>query len=233
MSTRNSKASAARRIAFLDDWPGYLGWTFVAAIVLTVLFGIVPFIVVAVIGLGQGTIPSSDAGGIYGTGPGYPLFQPPFWLLWIPAVLTLVLSVGTIPMRSKLDSFVFSVRGDLAVFAFVGFVQTIAAAGAFGGPQAVTLLWASLVWLVAVALFAVRGLVDLVGQAFGSPARRPRRPPPPHGGCRPSSFRPDGCICRCSMTMRPLPRGRSLPSRRAARATASRRTCAKPSAPWW
>ena len=174
MTTRRSTASAARRIAFLDDWPDYLGWTFVAAVVLTVLFSIVPFIVVTVIGLVQGTIPSSDAGGVYGTGPGYPAFQPPFWLLWIPAVLTLLLSVVTIPMRSKLESFVFSVRGDLAVFAFVGFVQTIAAAGAFGGPQAVTLLWASLVWLLAVALFAVRGLVDLVGQAFGSSARRPR-----------------------------------------------------------
>ena len=174
MTTRRSTASAARRIAFLDDWPDYLGWTFVAAVVLTVLFSIVPFIVVTVIGLVQGTIPSSDAGGVYGTGPGYPAFQPPFWLLWIPAVLTLLLSVVTIPMRSKLESFVFSVRGDLAVFAFVGFVQTIAAAGEIGGPQAVTLLWASLVWLVAVALFAVRGLVDLVGQAFGSPAQRPR-----------------------------------------------------------
>ena len=31
-------------------------------------------------------------------------------------LLTLLLSVVTIPMRSKLESFVFSVRGDLAVF---------------------------------------------------------------------------------------------------------------------
>ena len=39
MTTRRSTASAARRIAFLDDWPDYLGWTFVAAVVLTVVSG--------------------------------------------------------------------------------------------------------------------------------------------------------------------------------------------------
>ena len=164
-ATKRSPAKR-RRLVFLDQWPAYLGWTFLVWVASTVLFGIVPFIVVALIGLIQGTVPASDAGGIYGTGAGYPLFVPPFWLLWVPAVLGLVLSIATIPLRPKLDSFLLSARGDLAAFAFVGFVQTVAAAGAFGGPQALTLFWCSLVWLVAVALFTLRGAVDYVAEAW-------------------------------------------------------------------
>lgn len=165
-STRAKGASAKRRtsartpFAFSDEWPGFLGWAFLGAVAMTVLFGIVPYIVVGIVGLVAGTFPSSDQGGIYGTAAGYPFFQPPFWLLWIPALIMLVLSVVTIPMPSKLDSLLFSARADLAVFAFLGFTVTLAAVGAFGGPQAETLLWACAVWLVAVALFTIRGAVD-------------------------------------------------------------------------
>lgn len=125
-TTRKRKgARKTRRTAFREAFPGYLGIAFVAASVMTVIFGIVPYIIIGLAGVISGNFPSSDQGGIYGVAPGYPWFQPPFWLLWIPAVIMFVLSIVTIPMASKLDSLFLSARGDLAVFAFLGLTVTL------------------------------------------------------------------------------------------------------------
>jgi len=147
-----SAASArAGRVAARVEW-----WT----AILIVLFGILPIVVIAVVGLAQGTVPGSEDDGILGRGPGYPVFQPPFWLLWIPAAMMLGLAIATFPL--PLGRFLWGARLEMSTVAMVGFGTTLAASVAYGGEH-IALAWASLVHLAAIALFALRALLGQLG----------------------------------------------------------------------
>ena len=101
---------------------GAFGWI----VILLAAILVVPVAIIAGIGFAQGTIPSSDAGGIFGSGPGYPAFPPPFWLLWIPALGALALSVATWRFRGQFMYSIFSARWDLAIVAIFGASTTLA-----------------------------------------------------------------------------------------------------------
>lgn len=150
-SSVRARAGARGRLAARVEW-----WT--AALI--VLFGILPIVAIAVIGLAQGTVPDSADSGILGAGPGYPLFQPPFWLLWIPAVMMLSLAIATFPL--PLQRFLWGARLEMSTVAMVGFGTTLAASVAYGGEH-IALAWASLLHIAAIVLFAVRSFLGALG----------------------------------------------------------------------
>ncbi|MDO8381762.1 MAG: hypothetical protein Q7T17_02080 [Microbacterium sp.] len=150
-SAQRTQSDRAAHIAARVEW-----WT----AILVVALGILPIVVVAVIGLAQGTVPDSEDGGILGSGPGYPLFQPPFWLLWVPAVMMFGLSIATFPL--PLQRFLWGARLEMSTVAMVGFGTTLAASVAYGG-QHIDLAWASLLHLAAITFFGIRALLGTLG----------------------------------------------------------------------
>lgn len=127
-----------------------------------VAFGLLPVIVVAVIGLMQGTVPTEADGGILGFAPGYPVFQPPFLLLWLPALGMLALTVITWPFPSRFPTYFWGARYDMSVVSAVGLGVVVFAAVAFGGPQLPLVLPAAGAFLIAMIVFGVRGLIEFI-----------------------------------------------------------------------
>lgn len=164
MPGTRTRSDRAAHIAARVEW-----WT----AILIVALGILPIVVIAVIGLIQGTVPDSDDGGILGAGPGYPLFQPPFWLLWVPAVMMFGLSVATFPL--PLQRFLWGARLEMSTVAMVGFGTTLAASVAYGG-QHIDLAWASLLHLAAIVLFGIRALLGALGWLPESWRIEPKKP---------------------------------------------------------
>lgn len=119
---------------------------------------LLPPIVIMVIGLIMGTVPSEADGGVLGFGPEYPAFNPQSWLLWVPAVAMAFLSIWTIPL--PLSSFPGASRTSLIsstfFMCFLGMILSTAFVGAPGieGESIV----AALVLGGAGLLFIVRAL---------------------------------------------------------------------------
>jgi hypothetical protein len=149
---------------------GAFGWIVLALV--AVLF--IPVVIIAGVGFAQGTVPSADAGGIFGTGPGYPVFAPPFWLLWIPALGTLALSVATWRYRGQFMDSIFSARWDLGIVAFVGATTSLGAAVAFGAPFLGPVVATLIPWILALLVLVSRGIWDGVAEAFEVFGRRSR-----------------------------------------------------------
>jgi hypothetical protein len=59
-----------------------------------------PPLVIMLIGLFAGTVPTEAEGGILGFADSYPAFNPQSWLMWVPAVVMLFLAFWTIPLSS-------------------------------------------------------------------------------------------------------------------------------------
>lgn len=123
--------------------------------VLTVLFGVLPSVVIFLIGLVEGTVPPK---GYLETGPGYPSFQPPFWLLWIPGLIALVFSVVSIPISGKFPTYFWGSRLEMVTVAIFGWATTFTAAVAYGAEQFLSLLILTGVWMLTIALIVLRGL---------------------------------------------------------------------------
>ncbi len=156
---------------------GAFGWIVIslAAILL------VPVLIVAIIGFVQGTVPPSDAGGVFGAGPAYPAFAPPFWLLWLPALGALALSIATWRYRGQFMDSIFSARWDLGLVSLFGASTTLAASVTFGAPFLAIVLAAVAPWVLAFLVVLSRGVWDGVADAVSAfrPAaktdtRRPR-----------------------------------------------------------
>ncbi len=139
--------------------------------VLVVILGLGPQILLGIIGVVRGDIP---ADGVLGSSETYPIFQPPFWLLWIPALLMLAAAVLSMGPGRPGPLWLFPARWELAVLGFVGLSITLMCAGAYGGPQLMIVLWAGAPWLLAVVMLAVRGGWELAREAWT--LWRPRRP---------------------------------------------------------
>ncbi|WP_299087517.1 hypothetical protein [uncultured Microbacterium sp.] len=155
---------------------GAFGWI----VILLAAILVVPVAIIAGIGFAQGTIPSSDAGGIFGSGPGYPAFPPPFWLLWIPALGALALSVATWRFRGQFMDSIFSARWDLAIVAIFGASTTLAASVTFGAPYLWVVLGAVAPWVLTLLVVLSRGVWDAFRDAATAfrpaPKADPRRP---------------------------------------------------------
>lgn len=189
-------AHPEQRLRAVDKWIASL---FVSSIFAVVVFGLLPSGVVSLVGGVQGMLPSTAQGGMLGIAPGYPFAQPPFWLLWIPALSMLVLSVLTFrlpggyhwnvpatnsnPLWKALlalgAGLILAVNSTVSLFAsstctpgssrlamsmvsLAGAATTSFVAGAYEGPYAGLLSPALIVWWVAIALFAVRGLLGML-----------------------------------------------------------------------
>ena len=140
---------------------GAFGWiviTFVAILA-------IPVLIVAGVGFAQGTLPPGEAGGIFGTGPAYPIFTPPLWLLWIPALGALALSVATWRYPGQFMDSIFSARWDLGMISFAGALMTLGAAVAFGAPYLGFVLAAVVPWTLAFLVVLSRGVWDGVVEA--------------------------------------------------------------------
>jgi len=133
------------------------------ATVLVVLFGLVPQIGIGIIGLLRGDLP---ADGVLGTSAGYPLFQPPFWLLWIPALLMLASSIVSIREEKPSGFVLWPARWELSILSFVGATITGSAAVSYGAPQLMIVLWATVPWLLAIAVFAIRGGYSMIREIW-------------------------------------------------------------------
>ncbi len=127
-----------------------------------VAFGMLPLAIVAVIGIVQGTVPTEADGGIIGSAPGYPLFQPPFWLLWLPALGMLSLTVITWPFPSRFPAYFWGARFDMSVIAMVGLLTTLVAAVAYDATQASIVFAAAGAFFVAMVVFGIRGSIEYV-----------------------------------------------------------------------
>ncbi|MBN9215782.1 MAG: hypothetical protein ABS62_11740 [Microbacterium sp. SCN 70-200] len=155
---RNTRRRASRTTTEL--WAGRAAlW----AIVLVVVLGLGPQILLGIIGIIRGDIP---AAGILGSSDTFPLFQPPFWLLWIPAMLMLAAAVLSLGAGKPQPLWLIPARWELAILAFVGLCITLECAAAYGGPQLMIVLWAGVPWLLAIVLLAVRGTWELVREAW-------------------------------------------------------------------
>lgn len=141
---------------------------------------LLPVLIVAGIGFAQGTIPSSDAGGILGVAPGYPVFAPPFWLVWIPALGALALSLATWRFRGQFMDSIFSARWDLGLVSFFGATTTLGAAVTFGAPFLGIVLGAVVPWTLALLVVLSRGVWDFFAEAWVA-----FRPTPKAGTGRP------------------------------------------------
>lgn len=148
---------------------GAFGWIVITLVAILVI----PTAIVVGIGFAQGTIPSPDAGGIFGAGPGYPAFAPPFWLLWVPAIGALALSVATWRYAGQFMDSIFSARWDLGTVSLFGASVTLAASVTFGAPFLGLVLGAVAPWVLALLVILSRGLWDGVSEAVR--AFRPER----------------------------------------------------------
>ncbi len=148
---------------------GAFGWIVIALVAILVI----PLAIIAGIGVAQGTVPSSDAGGIFGAGPGYPVFPPPYWLLWIPALGALALSIATWRYPGQFMDSLFSARWDLGIVSFFGASTTLAASVMFGAPYLWIVLGAVVPWVLALLVVLSRGVWDAVSDAAA--AFRPTR----------------------------------------------------------
>lgn len=161
---------------------GAFGWI----VILLVAILVIPVGIVAGIGFAQGTIPPGDDGGIFGTGPGYPVFAPPFWLLWVPALGALALSIATWRYRGQFMDSIFSARWDLGIVSMFGALTTLGAAVTFGAPYLAVVLAAVAPWLLALFVVLSRGVWDAGSEAVRAfrPARRDEGPgrKSPHAG---------------------------------------------------
>jgi len=135
-----------------------------------VAFGMLPLLAVSVIGLAQGTVPVDR--GILGAGPGYPLFQPPFWLLWLPALGMLALTVITWPFPARFPSYFWGARSDMSIISAVGLMTALTASVAFGGEQMWLVLGAGGLFLLAMVVFGVRGAIEFIRDAIDLRAGR-------------------------------------------------------------
>lgn len=151
--TRTARTGADRWSAVLASW----------SIVLLVVFGVLPQIVVGLIGLVRGDIPAE---GVLGAGDGYPLFQPPFWLLWAPALLMLAAAVVSIREDKPTPLLLWPARWELAIVSLVGALITFGAAVSYGGPQFQIVIWAVVPWVLAIVVFGVRGAYGLAREAW-------------------------------------------------------------------
>lgn len=134
--------------------------------VLTVLFAAVPMLVIFIIGLAQGRVPAE---GFLGAGAGYPIFQPPFWLLWIPGLIALVFAFVSIPVSGKFPGYFWGGRLEMSTVSLFGFFSTLEATIAYEADQFSILFPLTGVWLLVVVLLAIRaalGKLRLVPQAW-------------------------------------------------------------------
>lgn len=134
--------------------------------VLTVLFGAVPMLVVFVVGLAQGRVPSE---GFLGSGSGYPIFEPPFYLLWIPGLIALVFALISVPVSGKFPGYLWGGRLEMITVSLFGFFSTLEATIAYDANQFSILFPLTGVWLLVVALVAIRaalGKLHLVPRAW-------------------------------------------------------------------
>lgn len=146
------------------------GWIVIALVLILV----VPVAIVAGVGFARGTIPPGSDGGIFGTGPAYPIFAPPYWLLWIPALGALFLSVATWRYRGQFMDSIFSARWDLGIISLVGALTTIGAAVTFGAPFLGPVLGAVVPWVLALVVVLSRGLWDGIHDAVHAFRPQPR-----------------------------------------------------------
>jgi hypothetical protein len=160
---------------------GAFGWIMIAGIAILAL----PIVVVAVVGFVQRTVPDSDAGGILGVGPGYPVFTPPLWLLIVPALGALALAVWTWRYPGQFMDSIFSARWDLGIVSFVGATTTLGAAVMFGAPFVGILLITAGVWVLALLTVLSRGVWDFFADAAA--ALRPSRDAPTSSRRRPAT----------------------------------------------
>jgi hypothetical protein len=120
-----------------------------------------PPLVIMLIGLFAGTVPTEAEGGILGFADSYPAFNPQSWLMWVPAVVMLFLAFWTIPL--PLSHFPAASRAALlntsALMCFFGLILSSAFVGAPGieGESVV----AALLFGVAFVLFLLRALFGL------------------------------------------------------------------------
>jgi len=144
--------ATAERVADLVYWGA--GAFFLLAFLL-------PPIVIMIIGLIAGTVPSEADGGVLGFGPSYPAFDPQAWLLWVPAAAMIFLAFWTIPLPLK--SFPGASRTALIsatfLMCFLGMILSTAFVGA-PGIEGESIL-AALTLGVAGLLFVVRALAGL------------------------------------------------------------------------
>lgn len=140
---------------------GAFGWIVIALAAILLL----PVLALAAIGFAQGTIPDADAGGIFGAGPGYPAFAPPFWLLWVPALGALALSIATWRFPGQFMDSIFSARWDLGIVSFFGATTTLAASVTFGAPFLWIVLGAVVPWVLALLVVLSRGAWDAAADA--------------------------------------------------------------------
>lgn len=159
--------------------PAHLAPTLLGVVLAIVLFGMAPLVLIAVVGISQGTLPPD---GVLGAADGYPLFQPPFWLLWLPATAMLVLGVTTWRLPERFPQFFWGARFDMSVLSLVGAVTTFTAAVAYGAPQFTVVIWATVPWVLAVILFAIRGVLGFASDAAEAlrPTRAEPHPEPAH-----------------------------------------------------
>lgn len=151
------------------------GWI----VILLAAILLLPVLILAGIGFAQGTIPSSAAGGVFGSGPDYPAFAPPFWLLWIPALGAFALSLATWRFPGQFMDSIFSARWDLGIISFVGATTTLGAAVTFGAPYLWIILGAVVPWILALLVVLSRGVWDTLTEAraaFGPRKSAPARP---------------------------------------------------------
>lgn len=148
---------------------GAFGWIVIA---LAAIF-LVPFAIIVGIGFAQGTIPSSDAGGIFGAGANYPAFAPPFWLVWIPALGALALAVATWRYPGQFMDSIFSARWDLGIVSVFGASTSLTASVTFGAPFLGIVLASVVPWVLTLLVVLSRGVWDGVSEAVT--AFRPTR----------------------------------------------------------
>ncbi|MFT4214485.1 MAG: hypothetical protein QM622_06885 [Microbacterium sp.] len=156
---RPRKKKRKNRVS-VDHWAA---WATKWAMILVVVLGLGPQILIALVGIIRGDFPKDD---ILGQTDTYPFFQPPFWLLWIPALLMLAAAILSMGKDKPEPLWFFPARWEIAGLAFTGWVITAESAFAYGGPQAMIVLWASAPWLLAMVLLAVRGTWGLIREIW-------------------------------------------------------------------
>lgn len=135
--------------------------------VLLVVAGMLPILVVFLIGLVQGAVPSESEGGIWGHAERYPAFDPQTWLLLLPAAGTLFLSIWTIPL--PLRGFPSTSRYQIGSFAVTGMIVSLLVGTAFAGAPGI-----GNEGLFAVPLFAIAFVLIVVRGILGSMRALPR-----------------------------------------------------------
>ncbi|WP_213815548.1 hypothetical protein [Glaciihabitans sp. dw_435] len=120
---------------------------------------LLPLIVIMIIGLIAGTVPTQAEGGVLGFADGYPAFNPQSWLLYVPALGVLFLSIWTFPL--PLRSFPGASRVSLVSITFFMFFIGLLVSSAFMGSPGIENegFPAVLIMLLALVLFIVRWIL--------------------------------------------------------------------------